>query len=77
MTAGISPKRHRRWRFIQVPPRSFVATRHASEEHPILLELKQGVVTVEAAVHLPQPVDYATAKTVQIRANRRFSHLVL
>ncbi|HMF92981.1 MAG TPA: hypothetical protein VKE96_01745 [Vicinamibacterales bacterium] len=54
-----------------------MATRHASEEHPILLELKQGVVTVEAAVHLPQPVDYATAKTVQIRANRRFSHLVL
>ena len=76
VTAGISPKRHSRRRFIQFPTRRLVAARDAAQIHTILLKLKQSVVTVKAAYHLPQPVDHATAKAVQIRANRRFSHLV-
>jgi hypothetical protein len=40
---------------------------HTAQKHPILLELQQGVVTMEAAVHLAQPIDHATAKTVHAR----------
>src|SRR3954452_2119288 len=65
----VATQRDGRRCFIELPARRLVSAGRASQEHSILLELQQGVVTMQAAIHLSQPIDHATAKTGHVRVS--------
>ena len=69
--ARVAANRHGRRHLVQRPAWCFVAARDAAQGHPLLLEVQHRVVPVQAAEHLPQPVEHATAKPSSLRLVRR------